>query len=142
MKVTQSCPTLCNPMDYTVHRIPQARILEWVAFPFSRGSLPNPVIEPRSPTSQTDSLPAGTQGKPKNTRVGSLSLLQGIFLTHESNQGLLHCRQILYQLSYMYTRVRNIRAEVLPRENSFFIQMSPQRAKLPWQHCHPFSDIY
>ena len=38
MKVIQSCPTLCDPMDYTVHGIPQARILEWVAFPFSRGS--------------------------------------------------------------------------------------------------------
>ena len=33
-----SCPTLCNPMDSTVHGILQARILEWVAFPFSRGS--------------------------------------------------------------------------------------------------------
>ena len=50
-------------MDYTIHGILQARILEWVAFPFSRGS----------------------------------SLLQG---TQELNQGLLHCRQILYQLSY------------------------------------------
>ena len=38
LKVTQSCPTLCNPMDYTVYGILQARILEWVAFPFSRGS--------------------------------------------------------------------------------------------------------
>ena len=38
MKVAQSCPTLCNPMDYTVHGILQPRILEWVAFPFSRGS--------------------------------------------------------------------------------------------------------
>ena len=38
MKVTQSCPTLCNPMDYTVRGILQARRLEWVAFPFSRGS--------------------------------------------------------------------------------------------------------
>ena len=36
----------------------------------------------------------------KNTDVGSLSLLQGIFLTQESNRGLLHCRQIFYQLSY------------------------------------------
>jgi len=35
---SQSCPTLCDPMDYTVHGILQARILEWVAFPFSRGS--------------------------------------------------------------------------------------------------------
>jgi len=38
MKVTQSCPTLWDPIDYTVHGILQARILEWVAFPFSRGS--------------------------------------------------------------------------------------------------------
>ena len=38
VKVVQSCLTLCDPMDYTVHRILQARILEWVAFPFSRGS--------------------------------------------------------------------------------------------------------
>ena len=38
VKVIQSCLTLCNPMDYTVHGILQARILEWVAFPFSRES--------------------------------------------------------------------------------------------------------
>ena len=38
VKVGQSCPTLCDHMDYTVHGILQARILEWVAFPFSRGS--------------------------------------------------------------------------------------------------------
>ena len=38
VKVTQSCPTLCDPMDYTVHGILQARILEWVAYPFYRGS--------------------------------------------------------------------------------------------------------
>ena len=41
MKVAQSCPTLCDPMDYTVHGILQAKILEWIAFPF----LPNPGIE-------------------------------------------------------------------------------------------------
>ena len=38
VKVTQLCPTLCNPMDYTGHGILQARKLEWVATPFSRGS--------------------------------------------------------------------------------------------------------
>jgi len=47
-----------------------------------------------------DSLPAEPQGKPKNTGVGSLSLLQLIFPTQELNQGLQHCRPILYQLSY------------------------------------------
>ena len=50
----QSCPTPCNPMDYT----------------------------------------------DQNTRVGSLSLLQGTFPTQGSNPGLPHCRWILYQLSY------------------------------------------
>ena len=38
VKVAQLCPTLCDPMDHTVHRILQARILEWVAIPFSRVS--------------------------------------------------------------------------------------------------------
>ena len=38
VKVAQLCPTLCDPMDYTVHGILQARMLEWVAFPFSRVS--------------------------------------------------------------------------------------------------------
>ena len=65
-----------------------------------QGICPNPGIEPRSPALQADSLPAEPQGKPKNTGVGSLSFLQQIFPTQESNQGLLHCRWILYQLSY------------------------------------------
>ena len=77
----------------------QARTLEWVAMP-SPGDLPNPGIEPRSPLLQAGSLLSEPPGKPKNTGVGSLSFLQGIFLTQELNQGLLHCRQILYQLSY------------------------------------------
>ena len=59
-----------------------------------------PGIEPRSPALQMDSLPAKLQRKPKNTGVGSLSLLQQICPTQESNWGLLDCRQILYQLSY------------------------------------------
>ena len=80
----------------TVHGILQARILP---FP-SPGDLPNPGIEPRSPALEADSLPDEPQGKPKNSRVGSLSLLQQIFPTQESNQGLPHCRWILYQLRY------------------------------------------
>ena len=87
MKVAQLCPTLCNPMDYIVQGILQARMLEWVAFPFSRG-YSQLGIKPRSPTLQADSLPAEPQGKPKNTGVGSLSFLQLIFLTQELNQTL------------------------------------------------------
>ena len=59
VKVAQSCPTLCNPMEY-------------------------------SPWNSPD----------QNTGVGSLSLLQGIFLTQGSNPGIPHCRQILYQLNH------------------------------------------
>ena len=64
MKVILSCPTLCDPIDYTVLGVLWARILEWIA----------------------------------------LSLLQQIFPTQESNQGFLHCRRILYQLSYQGMR--------------------------------------
>ena len=77
----------------------QARILEWVAMPSCR-DLPNPGIKPRSPTLQVDFLPTEPAGKPKNTGVCSLSLLQGNFSTQESNPSLPHFRQILYPLSY------------------------------------------
>ena len=50
---------------------------------------------------QADSLPTEPLGKPKKTGLGSLSLLQGIFPAQELNRGLLHCRWILYQLSYL-----------------------------------------
>ena len=63
--VTQSCPTLCDPMDC---------------------SPPGSSVHGDSPG--------------KNTGVGCHTLLQGIFLTWESNWGLLHCRRILYQLNY------------------------------------------
>ena len=64
VKVVQLCPTLCDPMDYTVYGILQARILEWVAFPFSKGS-----SQPRSPALQADSLPTKSQEKPIKVRV-------------------------------------------------------------------------
>ena len=126
VKVTQSCPTIYNPMDYIVHGILQARILEWVAFP-SPGDLPNPGIEPRSPALQADSSPAEPQGKPKNTGVDSLSLFQQIFPTQELNQGLLHCRRILYQLSYdgSIASVGPVQIAGLKNNSSFFHTPSP-----------------
>ena len=78
-------------MDYSGNGIFQARILNP-----SPGDLTNPGIKPRSPPFQVGSLPAEPPGKPKNTGVGSSSLLQQIFQTKESNHGLLHCRWILY----------------------------------------------
>ena len=99
--VPQLCSVLCNPTycsltGSSVHAILQARILEWVAMPSSRGS-----SQLRDQSWITmDPLLSEPPGKPKNTIVGSLSLLQGIFLTQESKWGLLHCRLIVYQLSY------------------------------------------
>ena len=107
--VAQSCLTLCNPMDcsptsWTVaHRAPlsmgilQARKLEWVATPSSRGS-----SQPGDPI-QISWIAGGfftvwTTRKTNEYWSGSLSFLQGNFLTQELNQGLLNCRQILYQL--------------------------------------------
>ena len=95
----QLCPTLCNPMDCSlpgssVHGILQEEY--WSGLPCPPpGDLPNPGIEPRTPALQVDSLPSEPPGKPKNSGVSSLSLLQGSFLTQKLNQGLLHCRQIL-----------------------------------------------
>ena len=106
-EVAQSRPTLCNPVDCSlpgssVHGILQARILEWVAIPFSRGSFqPRDRTQVCSPALWAGSLPSEPPGKPKNPGVDSLSLLQRIFLTQESNWGLLLCRWILYQLSYL-----------------------------------------
>ena len=77
----------------------QARILEWIAILFSRRSS-HPGIEPGSPALQENCLLSEPPGKLKNSLVRILSLLQGVFPTQESNQGFLHCRQILYQFSY------------------------------------------
>ena len=63
MKVTQSCMTFCDPMGYRVHGIFQARILDWVGFPFPGGSS-QPRDEPRSTALQVDSLPDEPKGKP------------------------------------------------------------------------------
>ena len=79
--VAQLRPTICDLMDFSlpgssVRGILQARTLEWVVMPSFRVS-----SQPRSLALQADSLPSEPPGKPRNTGVGSLSLLQGIFLT-------------------------------------------------------------
>ena len=70
--VTQLCPTLFDPKvcslpGSSVHGILQARILEWVAMPFST----NPGIKPRSRTLQVDSLPSEPPGKPQEMLAAS-----------------------------------------------------------------------
>ena len=73
VSVAWSCLTLCDPVDgsppgSSVHGIVQARILEWVAIPFS-GDLPNSGIKPRSPALQADSLPSEPPDNKPQTRV-------------------------------------------------------------------------
>ena len=97
--VAQLCSTLCKPMDSLFMGILQARTLEWVAMPSSRGSsrTRDQTLISWIASRFSKSEPPG---KPKNTEVGSLSLLQGILPNQESNQGLLHYRRILYQQSH------------------------------------------
>jgi len=83
---------------WTIQSMEFSRPEYWI---LHQGILPTQGSKPRSPILQVDSLPAEPPGKPKNTGVGSSSLLQQIFQTKESNHGLLHCRWILYQLSYL-----------------------------------------
>ena len=78
VKATQSCPTLCDPMDYTVLEILQDRILEWLAVP-SPADLPNPGIEPRSPAWQEDSLQAEPQGKVAKTKKKKIQVPSSLY---------------------------------------------------------------
>ena len=98
-EIAQSCPTLSDPMDCS---LPGSSIMG-----FSRqeywGGVPLPSLESCSVVSNSLQLHGlyNTWNYPgQNTGVGSCSLLQGIFLTQESNQGLLHYRWIHYWLSY------------------------------------------
>ena len=95
-------------MGYTVHGILQARILEWVAIPFSKGSSQS--------RDWTHSLPAEPTGQSEKTGVSSLSLLQQIFQTQELNKGHLNCRQILYQaeLGFCHQKVQAIIRNLAP----------------------------
>ena len=92
----------CSPPGSSVHEILQARILEWVAFPLSRGS------SQRRDGSQVSRIAGGfigfiaakPPGKPNNPVLGSLSLLQVILPIQELGQGFLCCRWVLYQPSH------------------------------------------
>ena len=134
--VTLSCPTLCNLMDcsppgLSVHGDSPGKSTEVGSIP-PPGHLPNPGIESKSPALKVNSLSSEPPGKPKNTAVGSWSLLQGIFSTQELNQGLLLYMRILYQLnyqgspklkvvSYQKYNKENASLEFPPAESSFSI---------------------
>ena len=86
---------------------------------------------------QEDSLPFEQPGKPNNTGVGSLSLLQGIFPTQESNWHLLRCRRILYQLSYQGRPapvVVEVKEDALAKRGRPSLSISPS-LDLPTPHA-------
>ena len=86
---------------WTIQSMEFSRPEYWSGYPFlTPGDLSNPGIKPRSPILKADSSPAEPQGKPKNARVGSLSLLHQSFPTQELNWCFQLCRQNLSQLSY------------------------------------------
>ena len=80
VKVAQLCLTLCDPMDYTVHGILQARKLEWVAILSSRA--PSQPREPRSPALQANSLPAELSSKIQRLNI--------IYIFHPKNLFFFH----------------------------------------------------
>ena len=80
--------------------------------PSHSGDLPNPRIKPRSPALWVDSLPSEPPGKPKNTGVGSLSILQGNILIQESNWGLLLFCMVLHRKTYDYAFVKTHRTVI------------------------------
>ena len=134
MLVPQLCPTLWDPMDCSlpgssVQGILQTRILE--LFP-SPGDCPKLGIKPRSPTLQADSLSAEPPVKPKNTGVGSLSLLQRISPTQESNGGILHCRRILYQLAESEEELKKPLDESERGEGGKGWEIGTHTHTLPW----------
>ena len=86
-----------SPPGSTVHGDAPGKNLVWVAISFSRGSS-QPRVRTQVSHIAGGFLPYEPPGEPKNTGVGSLSLLQGVFVTQKLNQCLLHCKQILYHL--------------------------------------------
>ena len=117
VKVAYSCLTLCNPIDYMFHGILQARILKWVAFPFSRVS-----SQPRVWTQVSHT-------------AGRFSTNWATKEAQESNWGLLHCRQILYQLGYQGSMhwLNNVTLRDITW--LFIPTLSNQAARLFTRHC-------
>ena len=108
-EVAQSCPTLCDPIDCSllgssVHGIFQAIVLEWMDISFSR-DLPNPGLEPKSPTLQVDSLPSEPPGKPCCPRNSQESSQAPQFESISSSVlSLLYSPTLTYIHNYWKTR--------------------------------------
>ena len=127
VKVSQLHLTLCNPMDYTVRGILQARILEWQPF-LSPEDLPNSETEHGSPTLQVDSLPAEPQGF--------------AYKTHKIQQDFkstYHCKVSVpgNQIATCFKIYRENR----PRDSHYYVAFETDRQYLPHPDLYVFSPI-
>ena len=131
MKVVQSHRTLCDPMDYIVHGILQARILEWVAFPFSKGS-----SQPRDQT-QVSCIAGGffpdrSVGKESAWNAGDPGLIPG--LRRFSGEG------IGYPVQYSWASlVAQLVKNLLPCGRPGFY---PWVGKIPWRRERLLTPVF
>ena len=130
VKVTQSCPTLWDLMDYT------QKERKWSCSVMSESLRPHGWVACTRLFCPWDFLG-------KSTGVGCYFLLQGIFPTQGSNPGLLHCRQMLYRLSHQGSHHGLYSSRNFPAQNtgvcSLFFSRGPsqpsQWSNLGLQHC-------
>ena len=100
VKVTQSCLTLCDPMNYTVQGILQARTLEWVAFPFSMGSSQPQGSNPGLLHCRRILYQLSHQGSPRILEWVAYPFSRESSQPRNRTRVPLHCRWILYQPSF------------------------------------------
>ena len=105
---------LCNPIDYKVHGILQARILEWVSLSFLQGIFPTQGSNPGLPHCRWILSQLSHKGNPRILERAAYPFLQWLFPTQELNWGLLHCRWILYQLSYQGSQNTGVSRVAVP----------------------------
>ena len=115
---------------WTVHRILQARILEWVAFPFP-GDLPNPGIKPRYPSLEADSLPAELSGKPfcgvLSYKFSSVQVIHSVVSNSLRPHELQHARHAL--------SITNSRSSHKPCSSSWWCHPNISSSVVPFSSC-------
>ena len=126
--VAQSCPTLwdsmdCSPPGFSVHGDSPGKNTGVSCHALLQGIFPTQGSNTQASHIVGGFLTVWATRKPNNTGVGSLSLFRGIFLTQEWKQGILHCRQILYQLSSQGSSRNTIKQYKQKRNSYLFLTL-------------------
>ena len=149
--VIQSCMTLCNPMDYIVHQALLSMTFSkqeyWSELPFLS---PDILVTQLYPTicGPIDYSPSSSYvnwiSQARILEVGCHSLPQGLFQTHASNPGFLHCRQILYHLSHQAWFQLSRDKNMIRQRDSIFILfirlIFGHISKIKWKKLNPSKD--